>query len=106
MPWVEGFQYDVFLSYSHVDNLTADNDAEKGWVAQFQKRLELALTQKAGRSGAICIWRDERRLQGNFLFDKSIQDAVRNSAVFVSLYSHGYAASTYCADELKWFYQK
>lgn len=106
MSWVPGYECDVFLSYSHVDNLTPDNEPDAGWVAQFHKRLELALTQKAGRSGAITIWRDERRLRGNLLFDKSIQDAVQRSAVFVPLYSHGYANSAYCADELKWFYEK
>ena len=79
---------------------------DKGWIAQFHKRLELALTQKAGRSGAISIWRDVRRLQGNFLFDKTIQDGVRSAALFVSLYSSGYSSSSYCSDELKWFHQK
>jgi hypothetical protein len=106
MAWVPGYQYDVFISYSHVDNLTPDNDSARGWVAQFHKRLEVALAQKAGRSGAVSIWRDERQLEGNLLFDKSIQDGVRGSAVFVSLYSHGYAASSYCADELKQFHEK
>src|SRR5450755_2690383 len=106
MAWAPDYQYDVFISYSHVDNLTPDNDSAKGWVAQFHKRLEVALAQKAGRSGAVSIWRDERQLEGNLLFDKSIQDGVRSSAVLVSLYSHGYAASSYCADELKQFHQK
>src|SRR5262249_29769667 len=46
------------------------------------------------------------RLQGNLLFDKSIQEGVRNSALFVSLYSHGYARSSYCAEELKLFHAK
>lgn len=106
MPWAPGHAHDIFISYAHVDNLTADSDPARGWVCQFHKRLELALTQKAGRSGAISIWRDERRLLGNFLFDKTIQTAVRESCLFVALYSPGYASSAYCAEELDWFYKK
>src|SRR5260370_10849045 len=106
MGWVPGFELDVFISYARVDNATADDDVGRGWIAQFHRHLDLALCKKAGRLDSFKIWRDTRELQGNQLFDRTIEDAIRGSAVFLALSSHGYMQSEYCKQELGWFYQK
>jgi hypothetical protein len=103
MGWVQGFQHDVFLSYARVDNATAEGDPSRGWVSQFHRHLEVALSKKVGRLDAIRIWRDTREIPGNKLFDKTIQDAVEQSAVFVALTSRGYLESVYCREELEAF---
>jgi len=106
MAWVSGFEHDVFISYARVDNATAEGDPQQGWVSQFQRHLNVALCKKIGLLDKLKIWRDTREIQGNQLFDKTIQDAVQGAAVFVALDSHGYQASEYCRRELEWFYKK
>jgi hypothetical protein len=96
MAWVAGFEHDVFISYARVDNATADGDPLHGWVTQFHRHLNVALSKKIGLLYKLKIWRDTREIQGNQLFDKTIQDAVQGAAVFVALDSHGYQASEYC----------
>jgi hypothetical protein len=104
MAWASGFEHDVFLSYARVDNATVENDSDRGWVAQFHKHLEVALSKKVGRLNTVRIWRDVRELPGNKLFDQTIKDAIRASAVFVALSSNGYLQSDYCRQELAWFH--
>ena len=106
MSWLTGFEFDIFLSYARVDNSTAERDPERGWVSQFHRHLEVALSKKVGRLDTVRIWRDVRELRGNQLFDKSIQDAIQASAVFVALSSRGYLESEYCRQELQWFFEK
>jgi hypothetical protein len=104
MGYLPGFDYDIFISYAHVDNETADKD-EPGWVAQFREHLEVQLSKRIGRMGAVKIWQDPT-LEGSQLFDKTIQDGINRSALFLALTSTGYLASEYCQQELKWFCSK
>ena len=59
--YVPGFDYDIFISYAHVDDL-------KGWVHAFHQALEIKLAQRFGRVGRVQIWRD-KNLSGDALFD-------------------------------------
>lgn len=102
MAFLPGFEYDLLVSYAHVDNLSA---TEQPWVEQFHKELEIALAQRIGRLGVVKIWRD-KRLEGDQLFDQTIKDAIDKSALFVALTSKGYLTSDYCQQELKWFHKK
>lgn len=104
--WVSGFKHDIFISYARVDNATADSDPERGWVTQFHRHLEVEVSKKVGRLDTVKIWRDTREIQGNKLFDRTIQEAVQDAAVFVALTSHGYLQSEYCRQELDWFHEK
>jgi TIR domain len=99
MAYLPGFEHDIFISYSHVDD-------QDGWVEVFQKQLEMALSRRLGRMDAARVWRDRRRLQGNHLFDQTIQNAIDSSALFVALTSKGYLESDYCRKELRWFREK
>jgi len=42
MAYAAGFTFDLFISYAHVDNLTAAAGVP-GWVEQFHKNLEIEL---------------------------------------------------------------
>ncbi|MEJ8848562.1 TIR domain-containing protein [Variovorax rhizosphaerae] len=99
MAFLPGFAFDIFVSYSHVDNL---GDL---WVNKFHDRLEIALAKQHGRAGVITLWRD-KRLHGNQLFDNTIKAAVEGSALFLAITSNGYLASDYCLQELRWFHAK
>src|SRR5690242_9088648 len=48
MPYVPGFINDIFISFSHVDNLG-------GWVEMFQDALRTRLLQIGAE---VSIWRD------------------------------------------------
>ena len=106
MSWLPGFEFDVFISYARVDDITADGPDESGWVAQFHRHLDVALAKKVGRLNTVKIWRDVRQIGGNQLFDQTIKDAIQGSALFVALTSNGYLASDYCREELRRFVQK
>lgn len=100
MAYLRGFDHDIFISYSHVDNLGDD-----AWVSGFHKALEVALAQRIGRLGLVGLWRDQR-LQGDQLFDETIRNAVERSALFLAITSNGYLKSEYCLQELDWFHAK
>jgi hypothetical protein len=103
MGYLPGFQHDIFISYAHVDNAAADEAA--GWVTRFREHLDVQLSKRVGRMGAVKIWQDPT-LEGSQLFDKTIEDAVNGAALFIALTSSGYLASDYCQQELRWFHQK
>ena len=105
MAYVSGFEHDIFLSYSHVDNLRAAS-RRRGWIEEFHQDLEVRLAQRSGRIGRVTVWRDERRLKGNELFDATIQEALAQSATFLAVTSYGYLTSDYCRKELTAFYEK
>ena len=45
MAYIPGFEYDIFISYPHVDDLAdnASSEEQLGWVTQFHRRLEVEL---------------------------------------------------------------
>jgi len=104
MVYIPGFEYDIFISYAHVDNLAAQK-GEEGWISQFHKYLEIALAKRIGRMGVVSIWRD-KTLQGDQLFDQTIQEGLEKSALFLAITSNGYLASEYCQQELHMFVEK
>ena len=90
------FEYDVFLSYSHIDNQPLASDQE-GWVTSLHTALDVRLSQLLGRSATI--WRDGK-LQGNDLFDEEITARFSNAATLVSIMSPRYVKSEWCIKEL------
>ena len=102
--FVPGYEYDIFISYAHVDNLTA-LPGEAGWVELFHRHLEVQLTKRFGRANMVKIWRDQR-LEGGHLFDEVIQNRIDRAAVFLLLLSPGYMASAYCQQEIRRFFDK
>lgn len=101
MAYLPGFEHDIFVSYSHVDDL-----GDVPWIKVFHEALEVALAKRVGRMGVIKLWRDTKRLQGNQAFDTTIREALEKSALFLALTSYGYLRSDYCRQELRWFHQK
>ena len=98
MGFVPGFEFDVFISYCHIDNLRLD---DVRWVEQFHERLEIGLWQREGRR-QIRIWRD-RELDGSQKFDQTLAAKLANSAILLCLHSPGYRESEYCLRERHWF---
>lgn len=105
MGFIKGFEYDIFISYAHIDNVAFPGQAD-GWIEQFYKNLNLMLARLAGRMDDVKIWWDTKKLDGNVVFDHSIESGINKSAIMICLNSPGYIASDYCKQELDAFYQK
>lgn len=91
----------LFLSYSHRDD-EPYGPQEKRWVEEFEDALRKSMGQRLG-PGKIDLWRDKRRLAGNEMFDKSIEEQLEKAAFFVSVLSQHYLASKYCKLEMQTF---
>ena len=105
MAFTPGYAYDIFISYAHVDNLAFPGQVD-GWIKQFYDNLNLMLAKRAGRVGMVNFWWDTKKLDGSVLFDASIEDGIKKSAIMICLNSPGYIASDYCQQELDTFYKK
>ena len=76
MSEAPGYDYDIFISYAHVDNepILA---AQQGWVDALIRLLSIDLTMKIGRREAFSIWFDEQQLRGNHEINGHISEQVR-----------------------------
>ena len=91
-----GFPWDLFISYSHVDNA----ESEK-WVEAFETRLQKRLDESTGKE--IRIWRDARALGPGAVLDPAVMHAVQNSAIFLMILSRSWSASDWCPREYEVF---
>ena len=99
MAYTQGFDHDIFISFSHEDNLA--REGERGWVDQFRESLEIWLRRRGLRG--LDIWWDKEQLRGNTDFDARIEACLKMTAVLVVLHSRNYRKSDYCRQELDWF---
>src|SRR5690349_15041573 len=102
MAFVDGYEYDFFVSYASVDNKPASPD-DRGWVDVLVGTLVDELARRLGRREAFTFWMDKQSLRGNHEADEHIPDQVKRSALFLAILSPGYAASTFCQLELESF---
>jgi len=102
MAYVSTFEFDIFISYAHVDNLHL-SDEDSGWIDRFHEELQVRLDKRVGKTKTIKIWRDNK-LDGNQIFDQTISEKIKKSAIFLALMSNGYLQSEYCKKELNQFY--
>jgi hypothetical protein len=98
--FVPGYEYDVYVSYAHVDDVPVVG-AELGWVSTLQRNLFMLLSRRLGRRDIFRPFTDHR-LRGHDDID-TLLEVVRDSATLVVVLSPGWAESTYCQDELRNF---
>jgi len=96
MPFVQGFDNDIFISYGHADN-------SEGWVDNFEKRLGNRL-RHFGRNAEIAIWRDHK-LSGADIFTEKIYKHIKSSALLISILSPNGVESNWCQQERQRFEQ-
>jgi hypothetical protein len=102
MAYVNGYDFDYFLSYAHEDNKPVPGaDTEEGWVSLFFEVLNYELGTLSG--GTICSpWKDGRIPLHTELEDELIA-TVGRAAVLLVLLSPSYANSKWCRKELDAF---
>jgi hypothetical protein len=105
MALIPGFEYDIFISYAHVDNSTLPG-GQKGWIEQFYVHLKQLLDRRYGRMDMVKIWWDDKKLDGTKLFDASIRSGIEKAAIMICIDSPGYQKSPYCLQELDLFCKK
>jgi hypothetical protein len=98
MSFLPAYKHDVFVSYAHFDN-EADSQ-EIRWVSRFQADLKNALRQRLGEEPHIFF--DTRSFEAHQHVDMLIEN-VRQSAVFLAIFSPSYAAREFTRRELTAF---
>lgn len=97
MAFVPGYQYDVFISYAHIDDEPAiPGDHATRWVSTLRQTLQTRLDQKVGRRDAVTMWIDRGGLESNEPVTPRIREAIASSATLVVLFSLGYLRSPWC----------
>ena len=93
------FEYDVFISYTHLDNKPLSKD-EEGWISRFHYSFNIRLGQLLGREPKI--WRDNK-LQGYDKFSNEIIARLNKAKVLLTVISPRYLSSQWCMKELDLF---
>jgi len=98
---VHGFEHDVFLSYSTVD----DRPSQNGWVTAFNRHLRESLAANFGSRDPERIWWDRSNIDEEQSLSEQIAVKVQKSACLIVILSRGYVASKWCRAELDAFLQ-
>jgi hypothetical protein len=99
LAYVPQYHHDVFISYAHRDELTADE--KPGWVSAFEAALRIELGAALGDDPVI--WFDRNRLKPGFVLSHTIRYDLSRTAIFLKLESPSYWQSPYCNQEFEWF---
>ena len=98
MPVVPGFDYDVFVSYAHADNVSVDAARRvAGWVTILARRLN---DIPGSLQKHIFI---DHQLQPGDPFDQDLRRKIRQSALLLIVLSQNYVDSQWCGTELDHF---
>src|SRR4051794_17365087 len=100
MACIKGYTYDIFIRYAHADNIAFPGQTD-GWLEQFYKNLKVLLAQRVGRMDMVKMWWDNKKLDGSIMFDESIKEGIKRSAIMICILSPGYLASAYSKKELE-----
>lgn len=100
MPYVNGFKHDVFVSYTHADNLP-DGVGDKGWIDKFHASF-LNYLKRLIRDPSLSIFRDPK-LNGNDVFESVLEESFQGSAVLITVLTPNYVESEWCMRELRGF---
>jgi hypothetical protein len=99
LGFVPGYQNDIFISYSHIDN-DPIIDGKPGWVDFFEDLLRKRVRVRLG--GEIKIFRDPQLRRYGSFSDQLIAQ-LSSSAVFICILSPRYIESDWCLRELEEF---
>jgi hypothetical protein len=95
------YNYDLFISYAHLDDLSPFGD-ERGWIDLLHERLSVLVSQALGSE--LRIWRDGHNLGGNDPLNEAIAAGITESLVLVPVISPRYVQSDWCNREMNAFH--
>jgi TIR domain len=102
MPYVPGFDYDLFVSYASGDNYQG---AVEDFVSALEKDISDNLVNFSSPQEKVRIYFDRERLATKTAvnWEEHLKAAASSSALLVSLLSPNYLSSEYCGKERDWF---
>lgn len=101
MAHAAGFTYDIFVSYSTIDNDVQAGDG-RGWVDVLVDKLRRELTPRLG-DRELRIFLDHAAMRSNLPITPQLVDAVRGSATLLVVMSPSYLRSPWCDRERRVF---
>src|SRR5512135_1378195 len=103
MAYVPNYEYDIFVSYAHVDDEPYPG-VDAGWVSTLIKCIKTKLSQRLGRSDAYSLFMDHQ-LARHVKLTPQLMDALHRSAILIVILSPCYVASDWCNREKNTFLQ-
>jgi hypothetical protein len=102
MPYVPGFDYDLFLSYAHGDN---HQGAVEEFAAVIERHISDNLVNCFSPQEKIRVYIDRERLasQTAVNWEDHLKAAASSTAILVPLLSPNYLSARYCDKERDWF---
>lgn len=91
MPYVPGFEQDIFISYASED---------RSWVQEFQTKLIEALVDLGLQAD---FWIDQNNIRAGQNWKEEMDRAIEQTALFLAVLSPNYRLSDYCNDESDYF---
>jgi hypothetical protein len=82
----------IFISYASVNNLPIGRTQE-GWVDRLEMELKNRLAEEVGRLDRFEIWRDNGALNNFEDIGKQIEEALKETDIFLMIASRAYLAS-------------
>jgi TIR domain len=98
MGYLHNYEHDIFVSYAHADLL---NDWSKRLVDEVRKYVAGGLGMRQTRD--LDVWMDYK-ISGNEPLTGQLRSKVEKSGVLLVLMSEWYLESSWCRDELGWFF--
>jgi len=95
MGWLPEFEYDLFVSYAHIDD-EPNVGQPYGWVTVLKDNLKKALDRRLGTKSNI--WMDQR-LVSQARLSAPIVDGLRQAAGLLVIASRAYLKSYWCGRE-------
>lgn len=101
MPYLPGFDYDIFISYAAADN---DQGVVEQFIATLEKQISDNLVNVFSKE-KVRVYFDRHRLatQAAVNWEEHLKAAASSSAILVPLLSPNYLSSLYCSRERGWF---
>ncbi len=102
MPYVPGFDYDIFISYATLDN---DENSVVEFVETLERHLSDNLVNFFSPKEKVRVYFDRTRLgkETAVNWTQELEAAASSCALLVPLLSPNYLSSPICADERKWY---
>lgn len=103
MAFVPDYTYDIFVSYSSLDDNQILPSSRQGWVKTFVHHLQPLLDRYLFCRSACTFWIDTTNLHGNYPITDEIVNAVSRSATLLVFLSTRYLNSAWCQRERNTF---
>ena len=98
MGYLRQYEHDIFVSYAHAEAL---NDWSKRLVDEARNLVAAGLGLRQAKD--LDLWMDYK-ISGNAPLTRQLRDKVEKSGVLLVLMSEWYLKSSWCRDELGWFF--